>query len=593
MSLCNECGIPIDPGHRVCDACGFEPTTEVSFNGCPFCGTKQKPGARFCEECGKQQPSVGRDASAAEAERLPVHVGTGRVQSEEQRILAENEARLLEEVRLRRETEARQRAEEQARALADQARVRQAAEARKRAEVEVRVIAEQERVRREAEARERAEEEARVIAEQERERREAEAQQREEEQAREVVEQERVRQEAEARERDVEEARALAEQQRIQQESESRQRAEAEACATADEGVVVGRESAQPAEGDLSRDESTGGSTSQARPAHAILENEPQPLIPPIDEPTESERTEIPEMQPASVDTGVVPSAYRPAWNSTVPVATPRKRAPWVIAGVGVIALGIVLAVVTLTRREPEPISITPKQPSLPVAPKGMVYIPGGEFLMGNDGGDEYAKPAHKVSVNAFFMDANEVTCEEYQKFIQAKDHKTPPSWNDGSYPPGASRQPVTGVDWNDASAYAQWANKRLPTEEEWEFAARGTTGAVYPWGNDWKSGVANAHGARKGLADVASYRNASPFGLFDMVGNAWEWTSTSIHSYPGGAIPEDKLTQAEREKIKVLRGGCYLTNNLEATTTYRSGWPTSGSKYDQTGFRCAQDVPR
>jgi formylglycine-generating enzyme required for sulfatase activity len=214
---------------------------------------------------------------------------------------------------------------------------------------------------------------------------------------------------------------------------------------------------------------------------------------------------------------------------------------------------------------------------------------------MGRNDGDEYERPQHPQSVGPFYIDVKEVTCEEYEKFIKATGHKTPWGWSNGAYPSGAARKPVTGVDWYDANAYAQWAKKRLPTEEEWEFAARGTTGWRYPWGNDWRVGVANANNVAKGLLDVGSYKAASPFGLFDMVGNAWEWTSTSIHSYPGGKIAEDQLPLAQREKMKVIRGGCYLSSDRDATTTYRRGWPPAQGKYDydQTGFRCALDVPK
>jgi formylglycine-generating enzyme required for sulfatase activity len=229
-----------------------------------------------------------------------------------------------------------------------------------------------------------------------------------------------------------------------------------------------------------------------------------------------------------------------------------------------------------------------------PNAPVGMVRVPGGVFQMGSNSGDEYEKPAHQVTVAPFFLDCTEVTCEEYERFIKATKNKTPASWSNGTYPTGAAKKPVTGVEWNDANAYAQWAKKRLPTEEEWEFAARGSTGWRYPWGDDWKADLANVNNASKGFMDVGSYK-ASPLGLFDMVGNAWEWTSSSIHSYPGGKIVEDQLTPAQRENIKVIRGGCYLSSERDATTTYRKGWPPVKGKYDydQTGFRCALDVAK
>jgi formylglycine-generating enzyme required for sulfatase activity len=220
-----------------------------------------------------------------------------------------------------------------------------------------------------------------------------------------------------------------------------------------------------------------------------------------------------------------------------------------------------------------------------------MVRIPGGEFFMGSDrvNADQQEKPAHKATVTAFYIDATEVTCEDYQNFVKATGHKAPAKWLGGSCPSGDVRKPVTGVDWYDASAYAKWANKRLPTEEEWEFAARGIDGRRYPWGNEWKDEAANAATtAHKHLAEVGEHKEgASPFGAFDMVGNAWEWTASKLVPYPGG-----RLAQEASEDLRVIRGGSWQSDKDSATTTYRFGWPASGGKdYDNTSFRCARDV--
>lgn len=231
------------------------------------------------------------------------------------------------------------------------------------------------------------------------------------------------------------------------------------------------------------------------------------------------------------------------------------------------------------------------KQTEKPVAPAGMVYVPGGTFMMGSDKGvDEAERPAHEVKVDSFFIDINEVTNEEYDKFVKATSHRAPSTWNNGSFPSGAARKPVTGVMWDDANAYAKWAGKRLPTEAEWEFAARGTEGRVYPWGNDWQQGSANANGANQSMADVGASKGTSPFGACDMVGNAWEWTADNFRAYPGGHLPANQ----PGGELKVIRGGSYESTKEFATTTYRTGWPARGAKtYDQTGFRCAQDVAK
>ena len=223
-----------------------------------------------------------------------------------------------------------------------------------------------------------------------------------------------------------------------------------------------------------------------------------------------------------------------------------------------------------------------------PMPPEGMISVSGGTFMMGRNGGDVSERPAHQVSVKPFFIDAYEVTNENYAKFIQAAGHNIPATWTTGSYPDGAARRPVTGVAWDDAVAYCKWAGKRLPTEEEWEFAARGTDGRIYPWGNDWQQDAANANGARTDLVDVGSYKGQSPFGAFDMVGNAWEWTASDFRAYPGGSLP----TNLPSGDLKVIRGGSYESLKDVATVTYRTGWPARGAKtYSETGFRCVQDI--
>jgi formylglycine-generating enzyme required for sulfatase activity len=222
-----------------------------------------------------------------------------------------------------------------------------------------------------------------------------------------------------------------------------------------------------------------------------------------------------------------------------------------------------------------------------PVTPAGMVYVPGGGFTMGRDDGDAYERPAHSATVRPFFIDAHEVACEEYAKFIRATGRAAPPGWAHGSFPTGAERKPVTGVNWDDAVAFSVWAEKRLPTEEEWEFAARGNDGRRYPWGDDWREGLANVDAAQHGLADAGAFAGRSPFGAADMVGNAWEWTASGLAPYPGGQLPKQPLAD-----LKVIRGGSYIDTRQETTTTYRRGYPPRGGfDYGNTGFRCAKDA--
>ncbi|MGB9179747.1 MAG: SUMF1/EgtB/PvdO family nonheme iron enzyme, partial [Pyrinomonadaceae bacterium] len=216
-------------------------------------------------------------------------------------------------------------------------------------------------------------------------------------------------------------------------------------------------------------------------------------------------------------------------------------------------------------------------------------YVPGGEFTMGSDGGDAYERPPHKVTVKPFFIDAYEVTCEEYARFVKTIGRAPPPNWPGGQYPQGTARHPVTGVTWDDAVAYARWIGKRLPTEEEWEFAARGSDASlIYPWGREWKAGLANASNVSGGgLVDVGTFKGVSPFGAYDMVGNAWEWTASDLKPYPGGQLPV-----APMGDLKVIRGGSWKERPEKATATYRGYLLARGSKdYSATGFRCAMEA--
>ena len=237
------------------------------------------------------------------------------------------------------------------------------------------------------------------------------------------------------------------------------------------------------------------------------------------------------------------------------------------------------------------PEALKPTPPTVPPpAPHGMVYAPGGEFLMGSDTGSETERPAHKVTAKPYFIDRYEVTCGDYEKFVEATGHPPPQGWTNGHHPRDAERKPVTGITWDDANAYANWAGKRLPTEDEWEFAARGTDGRRFPWGNEWGSGVANAdataHGHHHAANVGAHLKGPSPFGALDMAGNVWEWTASDLTAYPGGQLP------AQPPGYKVIRGGSWTCTRDQANTTFRKGYPARGGDYSEVGFRCVKDLP-
>ena len=223
-----------------------------------------------------------------------------------------------------------------------------------------------------------------------------------------------------------------------------------------------------------------------------------------------------------------------------------------------------------------------------PTVPDGMVFVKGAEFTMGTDKGDIAEMPSHLKTVKSYFMDKYEVTRQDYEKCVTAGNCTAPTIWKTGTYPAGTAKFPVVGVTYSQAVAYAKFVNKRLPTEEEWEFAARGTDKRTFPWGNTWEVGKANAHGASKDFAEVGKFSGTSPFGIYDMVGNAWEWTSSEFKPHPNGKLPTD----APKGDVRVIRGGSFESADKFASTTYRVGWLAQGAEtYNQTSFRCVKDI--
>lgn len=227
-----------------------------------------------------------------------------------------------------------------------------------------------------------------------------------------------------------------------------------------------------------------------------------------------------------------------------------------------------------------------------------MVLIPEGAFWMGAERGIglEDESPRHEVWLDAYYIDAYEVTTERYANFL-AVTRRTPPwLWNSVDLELHADR-PVIGVTWNDADAFCRWAGKRLPTEAEWEKAARGTDERRYPWGNETPtSSLANfAIGARfsydQALMPVGHYKGAeSPFGVYDMAGNVWEWVLDWYDISYYARSPAINPQGAETGELKVLRGGAWsdLPNYLLSYARFQLPPDTRNSF---TGFRCAQPV--
>jgi len=235
-----------------------------------------------------------------------------------------------------------------------------------------------------------------------------------------------------------------------------------------------------------------------------------------------------------------------------------------------------------------------------------MIKIPSGSFLMGNDGrpspegpGDLDETPAHKVDVGEYWIDKYEVTNAHYKRFVDATGHSAPIHWRKGSYPPKKANHPVVYVNWHDATDFCQWAGKRLPTEAEWEKAARGTDGRHFPWGNSFDPTRANTpqYWISRGLTPeegdtlpVGSFeKGKSPYGLYDMAGNVYEWVQDWYKAYPGNQYPNSFY--GERDKI--LRGGswydCLSYGCGLSSPSYNRSRFTPEIKNSGFGFRCAK----
>lgn len=258
-----------------------------------------------------------------------------------------------------------------------------------------------------------------------------------------------------------------------------------------------------------------------------------------------------------------------------------RSRLPLLLGSGVVLLLAAAIAYWLLTSQKPESRSGRVAQPN--AAPKGMISIPGGEFMMGRDDGNDYERPAHLVKVEPFHIDQHEVTSEQYAQFVRQTRRNPPLHWRDGQYEVGEATLPVVNVSWNEARAYCEWDNKRLPTESEWEFAARGKDNRLYPYGNEWKPRFSNARetGLDKPQA-VGSYPDGlSPFGIADMAGNVAEWTETEYRPYPGSPAKPD-------EGNRIIRGGGFKVPAKEQTATDRF-FDRPTLTYDFVGFRCAK----
>ncbi len=225
-------------------------------------------------------------------------------------------------------------------------------------------------------------------------------------------------------------------------------------------------------------------------------------------------------------------------------------------------------------------------------APPGMVLIEGGRFIVGaeTERGDH---PAREVTLSDFFLDTHEVTCAEYMRFCRETDRSFPFFWEKEGFRVGPDfpDHPMLGVTWGDARAYAEWAGKRLPTEAEWEVAARGGEQDLkYPWGDEIDETRANYANKKEGSVPVGSYA-PNGYGLFDMAGNALEWVQDryDIDFYRDG--PTLNPIGSLRGYLRVIRGGGWFTGPSCSRVFWRNALKGNFSDFN-VGFRCARDLP-
>ena len=229
-------------------------------------------------------------------------------------------------------------------------------------------------------------------------------------------------------------------------------------------------------------------------------------------------------------------------------------------------------------------------------APKGMVLIPGGTFQRGADDGLPNSRPMRSLYVSSFWIDQYEVTNKQYHQCVQA-GVCSPPKAREAFDNPDRAQHPVMNITWLQARTYCHWTGQRLPTEAEWEKAARGIDGRRYSWGNqedplrDWLNPHENGMNGHGTLPVGSLSDNSSPYGVVDLVGNVWEWVNDWYAKDYYNLAPSRNPQGPIRGSFRVLRGGDWSQSPLELQTSYR-GWDEMTYWAPKLGFRCAADIP-
>ena len=239
------------------------------------------------------------------------------------------------------------------------------------------------------------------------------------------------------------------------------------------------------------------------------------------------------------------------------------------------------------------------------------VSVPAGEFVMGTDSdrADLYDTPRHSVNLSAYYIDKYPVTVAQYARFVSMKGQRPPLDWENGQIPTKKLTHPVTMVSWHDSKAYCAWQNKQLPSEAQWEKAARGLNGQRWPWGERMNADAVNTYYSIGSTTKVTRYKNGvSPLGVYDLAGNVSEWTSSDFIPYPGtqatGEVFQAKITAVTSTAdsamkvaslvnvegtFKVRRGGSWKSDPF-STSSYHRNFSLPHYASDFFGFRCARE---
>lgn len=231
----------------------------------------------------------------------------------------------------------------------------------------------------------------------------------------------------------------------------------------------------------------------------------------------------------------------------------------------------------------------TNPEPAVNLEQQGVLKIDGGEVVLG--GGDTKL-PLERAIVGEFWIAETEVTNAQYAEFVKETNHPAPPDWKNGEAPAGRENFPVTSVSWSDAAEFCKWKEKkiglpvRMPTEAEWEFAARGREGYKYPWGNQWNDEAAASLKKGGKVSAVKSFSlNRSPFGIYDMLGNVWEWTQDRVGKTEQKADEDVKKAAEKGESLRIVKGGSAREEAAELSAQLRYQIPES-TKDATVGFR-------